>query len=594
MSFSDSTPLSAFSLYSRDKVNTDHDFTAEQWTEEATMMYQAAKDFIAIEAGNKVHELAAQRLLMEKAADQGFTAAHIDEEYGGLNLDVISNTVLSEAISLYGGSFNTTFAAHIGIGMLPIYFFGTEAQKQKYLPKLARAEMIASYCLTEPSSGSDALAAKTEARLSKDGRHYVLNGQKMWITNAGFANLFIVFAKIDGQAFTCFLVDADSKGISLGAEEKKMGIKGSSTRQVFFEDVEVPVENILGEPGKGHLIAFNVLNIGRFKLGVMCLGGAITILKRSIDYAIERHQFGHPIASFGAIQYKLAEATRSIFALDSLVYRTAGLLHLIEEEFVKNGQSPAMAAYNAAKEMAMECAAIKVAGSECVDYCSDENIQIHGGMGFSEETDAPLIFRDARINRIYEGTNEINRLLIVSRLGKMAKENHRGFFELLSSAVQRFMANDNDPGNNDEDTTSETYRLAITQLIGQCFTAQAMGEVDLVEDQQTSMALSDIIIEWLQTDSILVRVNAIQREGHPHAEMANDLMQLQMNRMHHLLMKNGEQVVLGAMKDQEAAWAWLNKWKKELNWRVLPESDIRTRIAKFLTVRPYYPFRDMP
>lgn len=561
------------------------------------MIYDAARDFIKMEAGPRVHELAYQRALMSEAASQGFTAMHIDEQYGGLSLNVLSNTVMAEGISTYGGAFNTTIAAHIGIGMLPIYFFGSEDQKTKYLPPLAKADMIASYCLTEPGSGSDALAAKTEARLTEDGKYYVLNGQKMWITNAGFADLFIVFAKINGKEFTCFLVEADTPGIQLGAEEDKMGIKGSSTRQVFFENVKVPSDQILGEIGKGHLIAFNVLNIGRFKLGIMCLGGALTILQRSLAYAFERHQFGQAIASFGAIKYKLAEQFRRIFTLDSLTYRVANMLDIREQYHRDNGQSHAGAAYHAAREMALECAVLKVAGSECVDYCADENIQIHGGMGFSEETDAPLIYRNARINRIYEGTNEINRLLVVSRLGKLASDNHEGFFELLSEAYQRFSDSETSLRNADEDDwimIYETYREALVQLIAFTFTSQAMGEVDLVADQQTTMELSDLVIEWLLTESSILRLGQLKRNQHDFVDHAEAACILQMNGFHHLMIRNSRQIIFACLKDPEASKLWLEKWHSQLNWKVQHEAPLRDKIADTLIERQYYLFRDVP
>lgn len=558
------------------------------------MMYDASLQFIRQQGKEKVLQLDQQRPLMELAAQQGFTAAHIDEKYGGLGLDTIANTVLSEGISREGADFNTTFAAHIGIGMLPIYFFGTEEQKEKYLPKLASAEMIASYCLTEPSSGSDALAAKTEAILTADGEHYVLNGQKMWITNAGFADLFIVFAKIDGTDFTGFLVEADTPGITLGVEEKKMGIKASSTRQVFFENVKIPKANILGKQGKGHLIAFNVLNIGRFKLGVMCLGGVTTILHRSAAYAKSRVQFGQPIAEFGAIRYKLAEQCRLIFALDSLTYRIAKSLQETEDEFLKEGASHAKAGYEAAKELALESAAIKIYGSEVLDYCADENIQIHGGMGFSEETDAPLIYRNGRINRIYEGTNEINRLLIVNRLGKLATENHSGFFELLSNTYQEFSEGSIDipnSSNREIEQFQSIYRKAVKLVIAHCFTMQTMEQVDLEQDQQTTTFLADIFLDWFATDSCIERWRFLHENQQPNADVAEAATLLQLNIMHRTLANYGTQAVLNSMKSEKEARQWLANWSKLLYWEALAEPPLREKLAEAVVDHDGYPFR---
>ena len=570
-------------------------YFAENWTPDVSMIYNAARDFISIECGDKVNKLEEQTALMHLAANQGFTAAHIDEEYGGLGLGVVANTALSEGISTLGGSFNTTFAAHIGIGMLPIYYFGTEEQKKKYLPRLISAEMIASYCLTEPDSGSDALAAKTTATKSKDGKHYLINGQKMWITNAGFADLFIVFAKVDGTKFTCFLIEAETPGIRLGEEEKKMGIKASSTRQVFFEDVKVPIENVLGEIGKGHLIAFNVLNIGRYKLGVMCLGGASTIIQRSVEYASQRFQFGQAIAEFGAIKHKLAEQQKKIFVLDSLVYQLAYVLDSIEKSFEGKGFSNAQASLEAAKEMALECAVVKVVGSECVSYCADENIQIHGGMGFSEETDAPMIYRDARINRIYEGTNEINRLLIVSRLGKMATDNHNSFFEILQESYSHFMNGDNKLNENSSlslELATRHYRQAVLILIAHCFTYQAMGKINLEEDQQTAMAIADVVIEWMSLDSVVDRLSTLQ--NHTDNNRAAEIIALlQMNQLHRTLLDKGTQAFLSTLRESDNnEYNLLRNWQDSLVWQVREESSLRTELANMVIKKGYNLFRN--
>ncbi|MCP4439813.1 MAG: acyl-CoA dehydrogenase [Aureispira sp.] len=456
------------------------------------------------------------RDLLGVAGELGILGAHIPEEYGGMPMDTNTNTVIAEAIGR-AGSFSVAVSAHTGIGMLPIFYFGTEEQKKKYLPGLCAGTLVASYCLTEPSSGSDALAAKTKAILTEDGEHYLLTGQKMWITNSGFADVFIVFAQVDGDKFTGFLVEAGAEGLSLGAEEDKLGIKGSSTRQVFFENVKIPKGNLLGEIGKGHLIAFNVLNIGRFKLGVMALGAAKQNYLEAVKYAKERKQFKQPIANFGAIKYKLAEQAIRMFTTESSLYRVSALLQDQATTLFESGTPYAEAKLEAAEEYAVECAILKVMGSECLDYVVDETVQIHGGNGFSEEFGAARAYRDARINRIFEGTNEINRLLSVAMTMKRAQ---RGKIDLVGPAweVQKElssmpMSSKTEGAYGAEVDTLKALKKTLLIVAGAAAKWQMEGNLNMKEDQEVTMNIADIMIDVFAVESTLLRVQKLASTG---------------------------------------------------------------------------------
>ncbi len=496
--------------------DSDHKnvYIPEDINEEQKMIAQMCEDFVLSEIYSKVEDIeslkeGAANNIVEKMGEIGILGAHMPSEYGGMELDTNTNTIISEKIGP-SGSMAVAFAAHIGIGMLPIFYFGTDDQKSKYLPKLATGELKASYCLTEPDSGSDALAAKTKAILSDDGKHYLLTGQKMWITNAGFADVFIVFAQIDGDKFTGFIVDKETEGLSLGEEEPKMGIKGSSTRQVFFDNAKVPVDNVLGEIGKGHHIAFNVLNIGRFKLGALCLGGSKMSCQTAIQYANERHQFGQPIGNFGAIKTKLAEQAIKIFALESAQYRVSDLMQKAKSFHLEEGSSFSESTLKAAEDYSIECSILKVAGSEVLDFVVDETVQVHGGIGFSEEYTAARAYRDSRINRIYEGTNEINRLLMVDMLFRKAMKGH---LDLVGPAwdVQKELSSMPSMEKLEGSYAAEKkaikdFKKIALMVAGAAAKKQMDGELNLKEEQEVVMNVSDILIDTFMAESLLLRV----------------------------------------------------------------------------------------
>ncbi len=506
----------------------DEVFTPEDFNEEHRMIADTTRQFVDAEVVPRIDELENKdwklaRELIKQAADLGLIGAGIPEEYGGLGLDQTSGALIGENIGR-SASFATTLGAESGIGLLPIIYFGTDAAKQKYLPKIASGELITAYALTEAGSGSDAMNAKATAKLSDDGTEYILNGEKMFITNGGFADIFIVFAKVDGDKFSAFIVERQ-EGCKHGAEEHKMGIRGSSTTPLILADARTPVENVLGEIGKGHKIAFNILNIGRFKLGAMCAGGMKVMNTESVRYANERQQFGKPISSFGAIKSKLGEMAIRTWVGESMIYRTLGM---IEAGIASIGDSKdADAKLRAIEEYAAECSIIKVALSEYCDFCADEMVQIFGGYGYSADYPAERAYRDSRINRIFEGTNEINRMLVPGRLMKAALSGRLALLPAAQSLMDEILAPSIGSFDLDEGLLAAEQKLAknakkvALMILGTAAQKYMMG---LSDQQEILMGVADIIIDTYAMESAILRtLKMAASQGEKAAALYTDM-----------------------------------------------------------------------
>ena len=506
-------------------------FIPEDFSEEQIMIRDMCTQFLQAEVLPNLDKIdkmepGLMRSLVQKAGEQGLLSVSFPEEYGGLGKDFITSTIVNDYLGA-GHSFSVAIAAHTGIGTLPILYFGTEEQKQKYIPKLITGEWTGAYGLTEPNSGSDALSAKSTAVLSEDGKHYILNGQKVWITNGGFADVYTVFAKIDGDKFTAFILERGMEGFTNGPEEDKMGIKGSSTVQLYFQDCKVPVENVLGEIGKGHKIAFNILNIGRLKLCAAALGGAKLAATTSVQYANTREQFKQPIANFGAIKHKLAEMAIRMFVCESSLYRTAKWIDEKEHADIDAGKPFAESLLAAAEDFAIECAMLKVDGSEMLDFIVDEGVQIHGGNGFSAEYNISRAYRDSRINRIYEGTNEINRLLTLDMTLKRAMQ---GRLDLMgpAMAVQKELMSIPDFGDQDDTLFASEKKLvnnlkkAILMVSGAAV-QKLMAKVE--NEQEVLMNIADMAIQTFNAESVLLRaIKLADRQGEEKTSYVIDIM----------------------------------------------------------------------
>lgn len=503
------------------KETNAHDiFIPEEFSEEQKMMAAATMDFIEKEINPNTERIEKMEeglmpSLMDKAGELGLLGVTIPEEYGGLGMSFNTGMLIADMMAS-AGSFSTAYGAHTGIGTLPILYYGTEEQKKKYLPKLATGEWKACYCLTEPDAGSDANSGKTKAVLSDDGKHYIINGQKMWISNAGFADVMILFAKIDDdKKLSAFIAERSWDGITMNDEEKKLGIKGSSTRQVFFNDLKVPVENLLSDRENGFKIAVNILNIGRIKLGAGCINGCKDVATKSTQYANERKQFGVPISSFGAIKQKLAKMATKTYATESASYRAGQNIEDLIDNLIADGMDETEAKLKGTEQYAIECAMIKIHGSEVLDYCVDEGVQVYGGMGFSEEAPMARAYRDARITRIYEGTNEINRMLIV---GMMFKKAMKGEIDLLGPAMEvgkeltgvpSFETPDLSVPLAKEKEVVKNLKKAVLMAAGKA--AEKFGP-KLDQEQEVLMSLADMLIEVYVVESTLLRTEKLMEK----------------------------------------------------------------------------------
>ncbi|HXY49554.1 MAG TPA: acyl-CoA dehydrogenase family protein [Terriglobales bacterium] len=530
-----------------------HVFTLEDFTEQHQLIGQTAEEFAVNEIlpnAEKIErkEFQVTRDLLKKAGELGLTGVEIPEAYGGLEMDKVTAAVIADHIAKYAG-FATSWGGHTGIGLLPIVYFGTEEQKRKYLPKIASGEMVAAYALSEASSGSDALSCRARAQLAKDGKHYILNGEKMWITNGGFADLFTVFAKLDGEQFTAFLVEKTFPGFAVGAEEHKMGIRGSSTCPIILNDCQVPVENLLGEIGKGHVIAFNILNIGRFKLGAMCVGGARVSLENAIGYAKQRRAFGKVIADFGLVREKLANMAMLIYVGESLVYRTVGMMDTALSEVDKGAANALKETRKAIEEYAVECSIIKVWGSEMIDYVVDETVQIYGGYGFVEEYPAERAYRDARVNRIFEGTNEINRLIITGFLLKRAMSGQLPLLPAIKKLMDEVLSGPGAGAEFEGPLAEERKLVAQAKKLG-LFAAGVTTQryMQAIQDQQEVMAaIADMVMETYAMESAVLRAQKrVETKGEKNAALALAMTRVYLTQAMEKIEVAAKKIIAGA------------------------------------------------
>jgi alkylation response protein AidB-like acyl-CoA dehydrogenase len=574
-------------------------FIPEEFNEEQKMIMQQCKDFLDKEVYPRLDEIDSMKhpelmpSLLDKAGELGLLGVSVPQEYGGFGMDFNTAMLVAEVLGA-GHSFAVAISAHTGIGTLPILYYGNNEQKKKYIPRLATGEWKAAYCLTEPDSGSDANSGKTKAVLSTDGKHYIINGQKMWITNGGFADVFVVFAKIDNDKnLSAFIVEKTFGGITMNEEEKKMGIKGSSTRQIFFNDCKVPVENLLSERENGFKIAVNILNIGRIKLGVAAVGGSKMCISKAVNYANERKQFGISISSFGAIKYKIAEVCTRIFASESAHYRASQNIDDAYNAFIAAGMEPGKARLKSLEEFAIECAILKVNGSEVLDYSVDEGVQIYGGMGFSAEGPMDRAYRDARINRIFEGTNEINRLLTIDMLLKRAM---KGSLDLMTPtmAVQKELMSIPDFGASDEEGVFVKEKKVLNNLkkAGLMVAGAAVQKfmMKLSDEQEILMNLADMLIEGYVAESTLLRVEKlIHLQGEQACALQKEMAIIYLHHAVNKAAQAGREAISSFAEgdEQRLMLMGLKRFTKIDPYNL---KEVRRKVADYAIGKGEYPF----
>jgi alkylation response protein AidB-like acyl-CoA dehydrogenase len=568
-------------------------FTPEDFTEQHQLIGQTAEEFAVNEIlpnAEKIEhkDFSISRELLRKAGELGLSGVEIPEAYGGLEMDKVTSAVIADHIAKYAG-FATTWGAHSGIGLLPIVYFGTEEQKKKYLPRLATGEIVGAYALSESTSGSDALNCRARAELSSDGKHYILNGEKMWITNAGFADLFTVFAKVDDK-FSAFLVERTFPGFSVGGEEHKMGIRGSSTCPIILNDCKVPVENLLGEIGRGAVIAFNILNIGRFKLGAMCVGGGRVSLESAIGYAKQRKAFGKAISDFGLVREKIANMSTLLYVGESLVYRTVGMMDVALGEVDKSGAEAMKETRKAIEEYAVECSIIKVWGSEMVDYIVDETLQIFAGYGFVEEYPAERAYRDARINRIFEGTNEINRLIITGFLLKRAMSGQLPLMPAIKKLMDEVLSGPSAGEELEGPLAEERKVVGQAKKLG-LFVAGAATQkyMQAIQDQQEIMgAIADMAIESYAMESAVLRAQKIaETKGEAAAALPIAMTRVYLSQAMEKI-ESAAKKVIAAVADGDMLRTQLAILRRLAKYEPFNTIELRQQIAQKVIERGKY------
>jgi alkylation response protein AidB-like acyl-CoA dehydrogenase len=580
-----------------ESISPQEVFTPEDFTEEQRLIAKATTDFVVGEVQPLIEEIEEKKeglmaSLVKKAGELGLLSSDIAEEYGGQNLDKVSSLLITEKMTQGGASFIVAYAVHTGIGSLPIIFFGNKEQKNRYLPAIATGEKIAAYALTEPDAGSDALNAKTTAMLSPDGKYYILNGQKQFISNAGIADLFVTYAKVDGDKFTSFIVDRNTEGVSVDEEENKMGVKGSSTRSVIFSDAKVPVENVLGEIGRGHVVAFNTLNIGRFKLGGGCVGASKIALQDAVTYAKQRVQFGKPIAEFGLIKHKIAEMTIRTFTAESMVYRTAGLIDRILQRIDHHAEDSGIRMAKGIEEYAIEDSINKVYSSEVLDYVVDEALQIFGGYGYIHDYPVERYYRDSRINRIWEGTNEINRLVIMDMLMRRAMKNRLPLLAAAQKVANELLTLRPTVEMDDEKLTLQKGMVEMSKKIGLLVAGAAVQKymMKLADEQEILGLISNMVIETFAMESALVRaLKSMERPEDERSQIQKTMVKVYINDAFERVEGFAKQA-LAAIAEGDTLRTQLSALKKLARFNPINTVALRRGIVDTVIKVGRYPF----